>query len=144
MTADGTSEDEVRAALRWQADYCARNQSPVVGAICRALAEVLDRSTATGRRALDWLTPPVGDALPLRLAAPFHALHRSGRVPALGPVYRGETTDPAVVEAAVREALAAHDDEIAGWMDGPPQTNEPARSGALMVGLMAAAQQVPD
>jgi hypothetical protein len=137
------SEEEVRAALRWQADYCARSGSPIVGAICAALAVVLDRTTATGTRALDWPGDPTGDALPLRIAAPFHALQRGGRAAALDKVYAGEEVPPAAVEAAVRTTLAAHDDEIAGWMDGPPQTNEPGRSAVLMAGLLAVAAEYP-
>lgn len=136
------SEDEVRAALRWQADYCFRSGSPIVGRVCAALAEMLDRSSLTGRRALDWPGNPVTDALPLRLAAPFHALQRSGRAPALDAVYGGGA-DLTQTRAAVGSAIAAHDAEIAGWMDGPPQTNEPGRSGVLMAGLLALAEAYP-
>jgi hypothetical protein len=137
------SEEEVRAALRWQADYCMRSGSPIVGSICAALAVVLDRTTATGRRALDWPGDPTGDALSLRIAAPFHALQRGGRAPLLDPVYAGDALEAETVEAAVRATLAAHDDEIAGWMDGPPQTNEPGRSAVLMAGLLAVAAEYP-
>jgi hypothetical protein len=137
------SEDKVRAALRWQADYCDRSGSPIVGRICAALAMVLDRTTATGRRALDWPGDPTGDALPLRIAAPFHALQRSGRAAALDPVYAGEALPAETIEAAVRATLTAHDDEIARWMDGPPQTNEPGRSAVLMAGLLAVAATYP-
>ena len=120
------SEDEVRAALRWQADYCRANGSPVTGRVCDALAAALDRDTETGRRILDWPGVPIADALPLRIAGGVHALHRSGRVPALEVVYQEAEPDPAAVEQAVSEAVASHDAELTRWLDGPPQTNEPA------------------
>lgn len=127
------SEDEVRDALRWQAHYCALNAAPVTAAVCTALADGLDHGTATGRRALGWPGEPINDALPLRLAAPFHALFRAGRCAALEPLYQGRID---AAPAAVQAALAGHDAEICRWMDGPPQTNEPARSGVLMTGLL--------
>ncbi|MDB5663333.1 MAG: hypothetical protein JWN59_1671, partial [Sphingomonas bacterium] len=138
-----TTGERVRAALRWQADYCRRSGSPIVGAVCAALAEVLGEGSVTGRRALGWAGDPVQDALPLRIAAPFHALHRAGRAPALDPVYGGTDLSPATVAAAVAAVLAEHDHEIAGWMDGPPQTNEPGRSAVLMAGLLAVAAEYP-
>lgn len=129
-------EQAIRDALRWQRDFCLRSGAPITARVCAALAELLDRSSATGRRALDWPGEPIADALPLRLAGGFHALHRSGRCPALAPVYRGEAED---ARGAVRAAITEHDAELVRWMDGPPQTNEPARSGVLMAGLLALA-----
>jgi len=130
------SEDEVRQALRWQGEYCAKNDAPITAAVCMALAERLDHDSGTGRRALGWAGHPIGDALPLRLAAPFHALARAGRSAALAPLYAG---DLAVAGDAVAQAVAEHDTEILPWLDSPPQTNEPARSGVLMAGLIALA-----
>jgi hypothetical protein len=143
MDDQATTDGRVRAALRWQADYCRRSGSPIVGAVCGALAEVLDETSATGRRALGWAGDPVQDALPLRIAAPFHALHRAARAPALDPIYGATDLSSATVETAVREVLAEHDADIAGWMDGPPQTNEPGRSAVLMAGLLAVAAEYP-
>jgi hypothetical protein len=136
--ADETSN---RDSLRWQADFCRRGGAPIVGRVCDALAEVLDRSSRTGRRLLDWPGDPRLDALPLRVAAPFHALARAGSVPALARVYSGALTDPAEVAAVVRTTIADQDEEIAGWLVGPPQTNAPARSGVLMAGLLVLAKR---
>jgi hypothetical protein len=143
MEQQDTTAERVRAALRWQADYCRRSGSPIVGAVCAALAVVLDGTSTTGRRALGWAGDPVQDALPLRLAAPFHALHRRGQAPALDAVYGATDLRPGTVEAAVRAVLAGHDAAIVGWLDGPPQTNEPGRSAVLMAGLLAVAAEYP-
>jgi len=135
-----TDPETVRRALHWQADYCTRNGAPITGRVCTALAAVLDGTTATGARALGWPGQPIIDALPLRLAGPLHALVRSGRGGgALDAVYRGEVVAAGAVADAVGQALRAHDAEIVGWLDGPPQTNEAARSGVLMAGLLTLA-----
>lgn len=128
-----------RSALRWQADFCRKSDAPILARVCDALAECLDDTSATGRRVLGWPGDPIVDGLPLRAAAPFHALVRSGRGGALDAVYRGEVREAAAIAAALRAAIRAHDAAIAAWLDGPPQTNEPARSGVLMAGLLALA-----
>lgn len=134
-----TDEATIRAAMRWQADFCRASASPILAGVCDALAECLDHTSLTGRRALGWTGDPIVDGLPLRVAAPFHALVRGGRGGALEAVYRGDTRDPAAIAAALRSAIHAHDAEIAAWLHGPPQTNEPARSGVLMTGLLTLA-----
>jgi hypothetical protein len=134
-------EDSNRAALLWQADFCTISGAPVIGAVCAGLARVIDRSTITGRRVLDWPGDPKEDALPLRLQGPFHALVRAGRAPELAPVYAGAVTAPDAIDAALRTTIATHDAEIARWLDGPPQTNETGRSAVLMSGLLALAER---
>ena len=69
--------------------------------------------------------------MPLRFFGGLHALVRAGKDAGLAAVFRGDVTEPAAIAAALNAALVAHDDEILPWLDGPPQTNEPGRSGAL-------------
>ena len=130
------SEDEVRAAYRKQEQYCSAMRAPITARICAALAEGLTRATRTGGRALDWPGEPTHDALPLRTVGGLHALHLAGSASDLSRVFRGEVTDPGAVRDIVRDTFAAQDDALYPWLDGPPQTNEPGRSGALMVGLI--------
>ena len=96
----------------------------MTAACCRALAVALDDGSVTGRRVRTWPGDLIRDALPLRLVAPFHALHRRGALRAMDDV------------AAIRAAVARHDDWIAGWLDGPPQTNEAGRSANFMAALL--------
>ncbi len=102
----------------------------MTAAVARALADVLDHETATGRVVLDWSGDPIADALPLRLIGGLHALHRAGH--AVG--FDGDVD-------RLRAALVEHDATLLPWLDGPPQTNEPGRSAALMVGLLHLAQR---
>ena len=117
-------------AMAFQAEFCDGAGAPVTAATCRALAAALDNNSATGRRVRDWPEDRyIRDALPLRLVAPFHALHR-----------RGDLSSMADADA-VRAAVATHDDWITGWLDGPPQTNEPARSANFIGALLVLAER---
>lgn len=127
-----------REAFELQARYCDANDAPITAALCRGIAAAVDRSTETGRRILDWPGRPIPDALPLRIAGGFHALWRDGVAPDLATVFEGAGGDAV---AAIRRTLAMHDKVLVRWLDGPPQTNEPGRSAALMTGLLELAQR---
>lgn len=124
------NDERIRAAFRRQADFCDAMDAPMTAAIARELADGLDRRTRTGQAVLDWPGDPIADALPLRLIGGLHALHRAGQ--AVG--FDGDA-------GRLRAALVDHDAALRPWLDGPPQTNEPGRSAALMVGLLHLAQR---
>ncbi|URW74494.1 DUF2332 domain-containing protein [Sphingomonas donggukensis] len=130
------TEAENREAFRIQAGYCAAMAAPVTARIAGALAGAIDRVSVTGRRVLDWAGEPVADAVALRLVGGLHALHRTGVDAALSRVFAGAVSDPVAVEATLRETLRTHDAALSPWLDGPPQTNEAARSAGLMTGLL--------
>ena len=96
----------------------------------RAVAEGLTRDSRTGARVLDWPGEPTRDALPLRLFGGLHALVRAGQDAGLAAVFRGEVTRSGDdrrrrSNARWRRMTTA----LLPWLDGPPQTNEPGRSG---------------
>ena len=135
------TEAVVRAAFAEQAGWCERLGSPFTARLCNVLGEVLDRTTETGLRALDWSGDPSSsaDALALRLCGGLHALVRSGAVPALAGLYPPHPLpDEAALAAALRPVLAR--DDLPAWLDLPPQTNEVGRSALLYAGLLGAAQ----
>jgi hypothetical protein len=127
-----------RQAMEYQADFCENSGAPITARVCRALAEAIDDGSETGERALGWTGNYIADAMPLRLVAPFHFLFRSGKCPALDPLFRGDDCDDV---AAIRRAIADHDAEILPWLDGPPQTNEAARSSTFMAVLLMLADK---
>jgi hypothetical protein len=130
-----------RAAFGVQAGYCAAMAAPVTARICVALGHTLDRDSETGRRALGWAGEPVADAMVLRLVGGLHSLHRAGTDAGLSRVFEGETADEAEVAAVLGRVLREHDAAMLPWLDGPPQTNEAARSAGLMTGLLHLAQR---
>lgn len=130
-----------RDAFERQALYCDANDAPITARLCRGVAAILDDSTETGRRVLGWPGAPVADALALRVVGGIHALWRRGAASALDGLFTGDGTDAARIAAALRAILAAHDAEIADWLAGPPQTNEPGRSAGLMAGLLVLSER---
>ena len=134
-------EEPNRGAFGIQEHYCSRNAAPIYGRMCRAVAAGLTRDTAVGARLLDWPGEPTRDALPLRFFGGLHALVLAGADDDLAAVYRGDVTDEGEVAAILERTLARHGDALMPWLDGPPQTNEPGRSGALMIGLIEIARR---
>ena len=135
------TEEANREAFRIQEFYCAKMDAPIYARLCAAIAADLTRASRTGARVLDWPGEPTRDALPLRLVGGLHALVLAGDDAGLAAVFGGETAESAAIAAAVEAALVAHDEALLPWLDGPPQTNEPGRSGALMLGLMEVARR---
>jgi hypothetical protein len=134
-------EENNRGAFRIQEYYCAKMAAPIYTRICAALASGLTRDSRTGARVLDWPGEPTRDALPLRLMGGLHALVLAGQDDELAAIFSGAVDDPAAVEAGLLGVLQRHDDALHPWLDGPPQTNEPGRSGALIVGLLEIARR---
>jgi hypothetical protein len=124
---------KILESFEGQAQYCDANDAPTTASIVRAIGTSLTRETEFGRRVLDWPGQPIPDALPLRCAGGFHALHLSGAEPSLAPLYQGEAVDVAALIAA---AMARHDAALLPWLDGPPQTNEAGRSSNYIAALL--------
>ena len=122
--------------IAWQAEHCRRNGSALTGRIVTAMLPLLAGPTAVGRRMALWPGKVLEAAMPLRLAGGLHWLHLTGAEPSLAPVYRGEVTDQAQIDAIVAQVVARRDALLLGWFERPPQTNEAGRSGALMAGLL--------
>ncbi len=128
--------EEAAKAIEWQADHATTNGAPCTGRVVRGQRALLYGSTAVGRRIANWPGRPLEDALPLRLAGGHHNLVLTGRDLRLAPVYRGEVTDQAAVDALVLAVTRDHDEALLSWLDGPPQTNEAGRSASIMAALL--------
>lgn len=138
----------IAAAFARQAGFCRALAAPLTAAVCDAAAHALDTGSATGRAIVQWPGDAFADALMMRFTGGCNALVRAGRAPELAALY-----PPAIlssVEAlaeSLRQLLAdpARDADLCNWLASPPQTNEVARSGVLMPGMMviAAATGLP-
>ena len=133
------TEDTNRGAFRIQEHYCRANASPIYADVCAAIADGLTRDTRTGARVLDWPGEPTRDAVPLRLIGGLHALVLAAADTPIAEVFAGRIDGAERIAQVVADVLRDHDDALYPWLDGPPQTNEPGRSGALMTGLLAVA-----
>lgn len=123
-------------AIRWQADHAASNGAPCTGRIVRAQLALLEGETQVGSRMAHWPGRALEDALPLRLAGGHHFLVLTGKDLRLRPVYRGEISDQAEVDALVVAVTREYDAALLPWLDGPPQTNEAGRSASIMAALL--------
>lgn len=129
----------VLATFRAQAEACRQMDAPLTARIIDAAADLADETTLTGRRILQVVDHSgYGEATGLRLAGGLHALARRGDVAELSAFYARKADD---AHKAVRAALEARDAWLADWLNLPPQTNETARSAAVMAGILVAARR---
>ena len=134
--------EEFDAAITWQAEHASQSGADCTARIIRTLPKVRAGSSELGRRMTAWKGLTLKDAMPLRVTGGLHHLALSGADQRLVPVYRGEITDQAQVDALVMAIVEDHDAALVPWLDGPPQTNEAGRSASLMAGLLWLAQRV--
>lgn len=127
---------ELDKAIRWQASHAEEAGAPITARICLAELAILESDTALGRRLREWPGPPLEAAMPLRLAGGLHWLHLAGKDARLAPVYAGDIARQSEVDAIVATVAADHDALLEPWLEGPPQTNEAARSCSFMAGLL--------
>ena len=136
---EGVGADRMRKDFRSQAVACDTLGSPFTAALCRALADMLDETTATGRRILSWQGDPREDALSLRLCGGLHALVLSGTDEELSAAYPPAALDAAALARILPGAITRNDAALGRALASAPQTNEIARSAMLLPGFLAVA-----
>jgi hypothetical protein len=139
-------EGAARAAFESQERWCTILGSPFTARLVKLLGERIDRSTAIGRRLLDWPgdPSPEADNVPARVTGALHYLVRRGAAPALASLYPpAPLADDDALWAEVAPLLAAQEETVASFLDRAPQTNEVGRSAVLMSGLLVAATAFP-
>ena len=129
------TQNDIVTGIKFQGEHCRRNDAPITARIVDAQLSLMESDTQCGQRIANWPGIPLEDALPLRLAGGFHHLRLTGDDFRLEPVYRGEITDQAEVDAIILAVTRDHDARLLPWLDGPPQTNEAARSASFMLAL---------
>ena len=126
-------------SLARQAQVVRALGSAFVAAVLEAGERQLHRAPRTARLIDEWPGDPAADALAMRFNGALHALARRGDPVALSELYAARTGD---FDAVIADTLAAADGFIADWMREPPQTNEVARSAAIMAALMTLRSKV--
>jgi hypothetical protein len=137
----GAGHERVRLHFRHQAEACDTLGSPFTAAVCRVVAEVLDETTATGRRVLSWPGNTRDDALSLRFCGGLHALVLSQADEELAAAYPPHAADAGDLIRILRGAISRNDATLGRALDGAPQTNEIARSAMLLPGFLAIARE---
>lgn len=137
---------DVVGALRLQARACADHGSPMYGDLLDLAAD----DAAAGGPVADALAGHVsGDladqAVALRLMGSVHRLvleRRAGDLAAYYPSVGG-TWEPDGGWQTFRRLVAERPEEVAAWMDRPPQTNEVGRATGLYGGLLHLPRDLP-
>ncbi len=130
---------KIALAFRQQAASCQRLGSPFTAHLCRRLAVTLDENTALGRAVMGWPLDPGDSALALRLCGAINLAVRAGHAPMLARLYPPVSDTGPAFDVALRATIAESGGELAGLMESAPQTNEVARSGILLGGLLTIA-----
>lgn len=110
--------------------------SPFTATLCRVLASRLHLGSRFGRRILEWDGDPFPDNVALRACGAIHALARSGWEPNLTKVYPPNPTSENALWVAINDALQHNDAFLTDRLSSPPQTNEVARSGLILGGML--------
>jgi hypothetical protein len=138
---EGVGAERVRSHFRHQAEACESLGSPFTAAICRAVADVLDHTTATGRRVLSWRGNTRDDALSLRFCGGLHALVLSEADEELAAAYPPHPADEGDLTRILPGAISRNDATLGHALDSAPQTNEIARSAMLLPGFLTIARE---
>jgi hypothetical protein len=127
---------DARDNFRQQAEWCEQLGSPFTALVCRSLHEYLTGESAFGARLLNWPGRAEADAVALRACGALNALARRGHR-ALAPLYPPNRL-PSAQEfwLGAQSAIAEEDAALTRFLDSAPQTNEVARSGALLPGYL--------
>lgn len=137
-----TMGGDVAAHFEAQANACDLLGSPFTARLCRLLVGIVDDTTDTGRRIIDWPGSARDDALALRICGGLHRLVIENADAALVAAYPPHTCDDAILSAAVADALRRHDAALFAALDSAPQTNEIARSAMLLPGFLTLAREM--
>lgn len=126
------------AQLARQAHDCAGIGSPLYADLCRSASLEIAAGGELASLLAPWAEARNGDLVPLRLLAAAHRLVLEREAPALalwfpsvGGAAPSDAAGRAACFAAWRDALIAHADRLPELLASPPQTNDPARSGAF-------------
>jgi hypothetical protein len=135
--------DALKTAFAAQAAFCRNAGSPTSALALEAIAGRLGEDGPFDAFLAPWAEASVravfDDAAPLRLLGAFHYIVMSGRAPGLAALYADPEPDPAALGAALVASAEAHGRLFAPFMASPPQTNEVARSLALVGGFLTVA-----
>lgn len=131
----------IQEAFNLQAAACGDLGSPFTAHLCDRLPKILAGDPVLGAAIEEWPLDPVRSALALRLCGAFHRLIRSGQAPDLAALYPPRADTSATLDRALEQAAEQHGALLVTWLDSAPQTNEVARSGVLIGGLMTLAAE---
>jgi hypothetical protein len=121
----------------------AGDRQHLYGHLMRAMADDWEAGGPVRDICSGWEDASAGSVVQLRLLGGLFRLVLRGEASELEPYYPclGGVEPADAAWPAVRQVLSAHIPELHAALDVAPQTNEPGRSAALLVGLLAAVEE---
>ncbi|HOF37619.1 MAG TPA: DUF2332 domain-containing protein [Dermatophilaceae bacterium] len=118
------------------------HSSSLYGYAMRGMADDWEAGGPTREACRGWEDSPNGTMVQLRFLAGVFRLVLAGAAPELVPYYPclGGTLPPDGVWPVMREVVGRHTEQVHEALAIVPQTNEPGRSTALLVGLFDAVE----
>jgi hypothetical protein len=131
------------AGLRANAKQWHQDGSHFYGTLVDRLAEDVEQGGPCWPVLRAHADHPLDEVPGIRLLGGVHRLVLQGRAPALARHYEsvGGDGDAAAAWPLLRDVVARHASELAGWVDHVPQTNEVSRSIALVGGWLVVAAE---
>jgi hypothetical protein len=131
--------DAMRAHFLEQAVGCEAYGSPFTGRLIERMLADFDAGGPVAKLLEGWTGHPRADAVSLRLAGALHAAALIGRDAALRGEYPEQRPqwDAEAVWTAARAFLEREQAWVAAFIESAPQTNETARTIALLPGFLA-------
>jgi hypothetical protein len=129
--------------LRWQAHYCRLLGSDFYGSLLDRGAADVETGGPTAAVVAGHEDDPTESMIALRLMGAVHRLVLARRAPALEPFYPsvGGRADADAAWPELRAFFAAEREPVRRGLEEPVQTNEVARSAALVVGFLEVARR---
>lgn len=121
----------------------ARATSPLYAELMRRMADDWEHGGVVRDICRGWEDAPSGAVVQIRLLGCLHRIVLRGDAPDLARYYptAGGHEPPGEVWPTARLVLARHVTELAESLATAPQTNEPGRSAALLVGILHAVRR---
>jgi hypothetical protein len=138
-----SDREAIARAYEVQGKLCAVLEAPLSSELMAAAARDAGAGGASLRVAEHFRGDPLRGFLPLRVFAAVHRRVLSGNAPDLARCYptAGGVPEPGATWDAFHSVLSAECATIAEELGSVPQTNEVARSTALLVGFLAVARE---
>lgn len=139
-----TDSNAAAKAFQLQAGFCENLGSPFTARVLTLLAADSEAGGVIADLVAGFEEEPVAAALALRVAGALHRRALDDPNGRLGQMYAapgGVSADDDVLRTVLVEDIAQNQRHYEAYLEGPPQTNEVGRSGAMIGGYLSIAEQ---
>lgn len=135
--------EQIADAFDLQITWCKQMGSPFTSRVLAALVQDIRSGGRVADLLTDFSEEPIAAALALRVAGACHRRALDDPQSRLGDLYSvaSAAPDDRGLQSVLLEDIAQNRSHYEAYLEGPPQTNEAARSGVLMGGYLTIAAE---